>query len=157
MHIGRRTIVTDADGEECVVTKASKTECVFFPAPGYFKRQAIGFDVSESDVRLLTEEGEKCSESKRTARTKLEDKLYDESSKTKEVQMVDGFITYCRHFKYLGSWITYNLRDDKDIDMRIAAASKAMSALNGFFSRKEIALESKYAVFMAIPINLLVM
>ena len=71
------------------------------------------------------------------------------------VEEKNGFVTYCKHFKYLGSWISYNLRDDHDVDMRIAAASKSMGALNHFFGRNEINIYSKYLIFMAIPISLL--
>ena len=71
--------------------------------------------------------------------------------------MNGGIITYSKHFKYLGTFISYNLRDDYDIDKRIAAASKAMGALELFFNKKEVSTYSKYLIFMfmAIPINLL--
>ena len=39
--------------------------------------------------------------------------------------------------------------------MRIAAASKAVGALRDFFSRRKVSMGSKYDVFLAIPINLL--
>ena len=39
----------------------------------------------------------------------IEDKLYDECPETDEVPMKDDFVSYCRHFKYLGSWMSYNL------------------------------------------------
>ena len=42
---------------------------------------------------------------------------------TKDIQVADGFVSYTKHFKYLGSYISYNLRDDYDIDARLAAAS----------------------------------
>ena len=88
-------------------------------------------------------------------RASLEDNLYDNCNKTQKV-MVDGdFVTYCKHFKYLGSWLSYNLCDDHDIDKRIASASKAMGALKSFFGLKQVNLYSKYLIFLAIPINLL--
>ena len=95
------------------------------------------------------------SDKKKEARSKLEDKLYDECHETKMVEVGNGFVTYCRHFKYLGSWISHNLRDDHDVDMRIAAAGRSMGALNHFFGRNEVNIYSKYLIFMAIPINLL--
>ncbi len=64
-------------------------------------------------------------------------------------------MTYCKHFKYLRSWISYNLRDDYDIEKRIMAANKSFGALSNFFSLQEINTRSKYLFFMAIQINLL--
>ena len=72
-----------------------------------------------------------------------------------KVPMAGGFVIYCKHFKYLGPWVTYNLRDDHDIEMRILSANKAMDKLKSFFNRAEVAIISKYLIFIAIPINLL--
>ncbi|KAL7539446.1 hypothetical protein ACHAWF_006408 [Thalassiosira exigua] len=144
MHIGKKKSIMDADGNEQVVVKASKTECIFFPASGYFKERAIESGASEEDISLISMgEEEEAPDSKRSARTKLEDNLYDSCSETQDVPVKDRFVSYCKHFKYLGSWMTYSLRDDKDIDMRISAAGKAMGALNYFYSRKEISMQSK--------------
>jgi hypothetical protein len=59
------------------------------------------------------------------------------------------------YFKYLGSWISFTLTDDKDIEMRIAAFIKSVGGLKVFFDRKEVRLQSKFMVFMALPINFL--
>jgi len=32
----------------------------------------------------------------------------------KPISVADGTVTVCLHFKYLGSWISYSLRDDYD-------------------------------------------
>ena len=45
-----------------------------------------------------------------------------------------GMITFKRHFKYLGSYIWYSLKDDYDIEHRISLASAAMGDLNNFGS-----------------------
>ncbi|KAL7549376.1 hypothetical protein ACHAWF_012644 [Thalassiosira exigua] len=110
MHIGRRLTVTDADGVDQEVIKASKTECVFFPAPGYFKQRAIESGASEEEILLLSNTAE--SQAECPASSKLEDKLYDECNETDDIQVTGGFVSYCKHFKYLGSWLSYNLRDD---------------------------------------------
>ena len=101
----------------------------------------------------MKENGE--SDRKKEARASLEDKLYDEYDKTKMVAVRNGFVAYCKHFKYLGSWVSFNLGDDHDIDTRITSVSKAMDALEYFFSRREINIYLKYFLFMAILVNLL--
>jgi len=68
----------------------------------------------------------------RERRAMIENKLYDECSETNEVVMKDGFVSYCRHFKYLGSWMSYSLGDDYDIRMQIESAGKSFAALRGF-------------------------
>ena len=45
------------------------------------------------------------------------------------VAIRNGFVTYCKHLKYLGLCVSYNLRDNQDVDMRIASARKMMGAL----------------------------
>ncbi|EJK60033.1 hypothetical protein THAOC_19683 [Thalassiosira oceanica] len=60
------------------------------------------------------------------------------------------------HFKYLGSFISYNLRDDFDIDLRIKKAGQAMGALKHFFNNKHVdTYNTKHLIFKAIPLNLL--
>ena len=59
------------------------------------------------------------------------------------------------HFKYLGSFISYNLRDDFDIDTRIKKAGMAMGALKHFFNNKHVDTYTKHLIFKAIPLNLL--
>ena len=79
-------------------------------------------------------------------------KMADE---TKSVKVKDGFMTYTKHFKYLGSYISYSLQDDYDIKSRIAAATKAFGALTKFWYNQHVDTYSKYLIFRAIPMNLL--
>ena len=41
----------------------------------------------------------------------------------------EGFVTFCVHFKYLGSWLSFYLRGDYDVGRRIGAANASMGAL----------------------------
>ena len=66
-------------------------------------------------------------------------------------QFKEGNVTFTRHFKYLVSYIYYNLRDDHDVDSRIAAASASMGSLSSYLSDKSVDLKSKYLIFAAIP------
>ena len=47
------------------------------------------------------------------------------------VQSVN-FISFTKVFKYLGSWIEYNLCDEYDILQRIKKGNQSMGALNFF-------------------------
>ena len=58
-------------------------------------------------------------------------------------------------FKYLGSLISYNLRDDDDITARIAAANASMGALKELWRNPHLDMYNKYLLFRAIPMNLL--
>ena len=44
------------------------------------------------------------------------DELYDNSSETDRITIGDGFVDFTKHFKYLGSYVSYHMRDDYDIE-----------------------------------------
>ena len=52
--------------------------------------------------------------------------LYDNSPNTQRIMIADGFVDFVKHFKYLGSYVSFDLTDDFDIDKQIAAANKLM-------------------------------
>jgi hypothetical protein len=54
-----------------------------------------------------------------------------------------------------GPCITYNLRDNEDINAHIAAANASMGALKEIWSNPNLNTYNKYLLFQAIPINLL--
>jgi hypothetical protein len=87
--------------------------------------------------------------------TERKHSIYDNLDETKDFPVADGFISFTRTFKYLGSLITYNLRDDEDIKARTAAANASMGALKEIWSNPNLDTYSKYLLFRAIPINLL--
>jgi hypothetical protein len=59
------------------------------------------------------------------------------------------------YFKYLGSFISFDLRDDYDTEQRISSASQAMGALKHFWRNPYVDLRTKVSIFKAIPLNLL--
>ncbi len=95
--------------------------------------------------RLKTEE----------ARTRREDLLYNNLPETLPIAVDNGQITFCRHFKYLGSWISYNLCDDFDVNKRLTSATQSMGALKTVWNCPHLNIFSKYLLFRAIPMNLL--
>ena len=80
----------------------------FLPPPGYFKQLAIHAEVPKSDLFALDETNDE-SEQKRETRNLIEDMLYDECHETRIVKLEGGFVTYCKHFKYLGSCLSHHL------------------------------------------------
>ena len=63
------------------------------------------------------------------SRYNREETTYNNLPETRLVIVKDGFVTFFRHFKYLGSWISFSLREDHDIMKRIAAANASMGAM----------------------------
>jgi len=59
------------------------------------------------------------------------------------------------HFKYLGSFISFSLCDDFDIENRVTAATQSMGALKNVWNSPHLDIWSKYLLFCAIPMNLL--
>ena len=82
--------------------------------------------------------------------------MYDEAEETKQIPIGElGFITFTKHFKYLGGYISYSLCDDYDVKARISQASAAMGALNPFWQDDAVDELFKYLIFYEIPCNLL--
>ena len=84
------------------------------------------------------------------------DEMYDNADETDRINLEDGsYVDFCKHFKYLGSYASYHLRDDYDIDKRLAAAYGSMGALTNYWNNPHVDLFYKYQIFMMIPLNLL--
>ncbi len=62
---------------------------------------------------------------------------YDKLPETVKFHVADGYVSFTRTFRYLGSLINYSLRDDDDITARIA--SRALSGLHAYLASGTIA------------------
>ncbi len=71
------------------------------------------------------------------------------------IDVDDGSVTFCRHFKYLGSFISFSLCDYFDIENQVTAATQSMGALKNVWNSSHLDIWSKYLLFRAIPMNLL--
>ena len=89
------------------------------------------------------------------SRYKREETTYDNLPETRLIIVTDRFVTFFRHFKYLGSWISFSLREKHDIMKRIAAANASMGAMSKVWEDDNVDTYSKYLLFKAIPCNLL--
>ena len=107
-----------------------------------------------SRKRLLSPK-EKTKRESYVSRNNREEKEYENLPETKLIVVCDGFVTFCRHFKYLGNWISFSLRDDHDVVKRIAAANASMSAMSKIWEDDNVDLHSNYLLFRSIPCNLL--
>ena len=71
---------------------------------------------------------------------------------------IDGerFMSFCERFKCLGSWITYDLSDDFDVNCRINAARQQFYAWRlGIFQNRDMPLEIRIKFYKAVIVNTL--
>jgi len=162
-----------------------KTECIFFPPPQFFDDPhspdpAItagadepwllfeGIPSSPASTHTANTAVQICTprptgkqkikakkETQESIRQKKINVKYDALPETKQFDVADGYVTFCRTFKYLGSRISYNLRDDADIEARLAMVNQSMGALKEVWRNPHLDTYSKYLLFRAIPMNLL--
>ena len=133
--------------------KASKTECVFFPPPSFLRRKLkLSTKNNKRKMKMLVMNTKQESHE---SRYNGEETTYDNLPETSLVIFKDGFVTFCRHFKYLGLLISFSLREDHDIMKRIAAANASMGAMSKVWDDDNVDTYSKYLLFKAIPCNLL--
>jgi hypothetical protein len=147
MHVG----AYDEEGNEI----PSKTECMYFAKPGHYDHTHLAIEPEEMPGGTITIAGKK-SESP-AARYARESAIYDKAPQTARIWVREnkGFIDFTKVFKYLGSLITFDLRDDQDIQRAVNKAYQAMGALKNIWDNQYMDMKTKYAFFMAIPINLL--
>ena len=143
----------------------SKTKCVFFPSPCFFNPK-LPLSIANSPDRckannnltygddVLTNNDHQHENTARQQR-ESEAALYDELNKTKPIDIEDGYVTFCWHFKYLGSYISFSLTDDYDIEQRPTLVSQSVGALKSMWDSPHLEIWSKYLLFRAIPMNLL--
>ena len=118
--------------------KLSKTEAVFFPS-----RSKIQSWIKNHENTLILSYNPSFLDLtvKKKAPLKtikfLIDKQYAIAPETKTF-IISGnwYISFTLIFKYLGSWISYDLDDTYDINSRIKRENQAMSALNFFGYQK---------------------
>ena len=86
---------------------------------------------------------------------KREDSLYISLTETKQISVANGNVTFCPHFKYLGSCISFSLWDNHDVSKRIASTNASMVAISAFWDDDHVDVYSKHLIFCSIPCNLL--
>jgi hypothetical protein len=79
--------------------------------------------------------------------------LYNTSPNTQRIEVADGHVEFIKHFKYLGSYISFDLTNDYDINKRIAAANISMGSRKHFWDNPYTSLSAKQLIFLAMPAN----
>ena len=76
------------------------------------------------------------------------DFLYDECA-----EIGNGYVEFTKHFCYLGTYVSYNLKDDYDINERIKQASISMSINTTLWKCPNTDMFSKYQLFLALVVT----
>ena len=165
MHIGRGE--TD-----------SKTECVYFPTPGWFApdptaalpppcaeiesipittiSNQLSIEIASNSHEIVAAAPTKAPRECEDSRKARCDAKYNTCLETERIVLDDGsHVDFAKEFIYLGSLASYDLIDDLDIQCRISTASRSMGALKNLWDNDNIDMKTKYLFFLAIPINLL--
>ena len=100
--------------------KPSKTECVLFPPPGFFKPSSHSNPAVDINSYQVTITEKKYNDKQKR---QWEDKSYNESNHMNSIKISDGFITFTKHFRYLGKFVLYNICNDYNNDIRLASYS----------------------------------
>jgi hypothetical protein len=82
-------------------------------------------------------------------------KMADEAPGPEEAKFAvdEGYITFTRKFKYLGSLITQDLKDNEDISRRINQAKAQVRELTNIWMSKDITTEFKKLLYIQLPLN----
>ena len=128
---------------------------MYLPPPVFCSQKRIMPAVNGMSRKKLSLLKEKMKQESYVSRHKREEKVYEELPEAQLIVICDGFVTFFRKFKYLGSWISFSLRDDHDVAKRIASANASMGAMSNIWEDDHVDLYSKYLLFWAIPCNLL--
>ena len=128
---------------------SSNTEWIFFLPQGFFNTQPIPLtSLITSTLSVHKKEREKKIHTR-------DDEEYAKCSETSIINVKGGFVTLTKHLKYLGSYISYYLQDDYDIDAHLAAGNESMEALARFWTDASVDNHIKYLIFFSISINML--
>ena len=97
-------------------TKASTNQSSLLPPLGFSKVTTLSPSKKSTSSLPLVAKMKKESEVNKRSR---EHKHYDKLIETQPIKVPqDSIITFCKHFKYLGNYISYNLTYDYNITHR---------------------------------------
>ena len=148
--------------------KKSKTEAMYFPTGSFFNHQneaapALSSsstfnpaeDINEENYPITATSSRKQTFSRMTQKQRQD--MYFASDNTKRIYLSDGtsYVDFTAHFKYLGTYISFDLTEDFDINNRITKASREMGRLRHFFQNQYIELKFKHQVFVQYIVNIL--
>ena len=103
--------------------KNLKTECLFLSLPFFFNTRTLALTYLAKSTLLVQK---KESDKKRCTR---EDTEYTKCRETEIIKVKGVFFTFTDHFKYLGSYISYSLQYEYEIDACLASGNTSMGDL----------------------------
>ena len=145
----------------------SKTEAMYFPTSSFFKQPTSDPIMDTTEPNLIMpnpandtqdREGTNISHTTYSRLTqKQRELMYYASPNTNRVYMQDetSYIDFTAHFKYLGTYISFDLSADYDINNRLNKASREMGRLRHFFNNQYVELNFKHQVFLQYIVNVL--
>ena len=78
----------------------------------------------------------------------------DPPANSEDYRTGDGYVSFTKHFNYLGSYISNDLSDDRDVQNRISKASKNFRSLKkNLFCNNKIPLHIRRRLFLATTVN----
>ena len=133
-------------------------EHIFFPPPGFLHSLILlklAHDDNSDAANALGNgdeaiaDGELHEEQTSQLRQEQEEKIYDTLEETRPIDIADGHVTFCWHFKYLGFYVSFSLCpcDGYDIEKKVAAATQLMGALSNVWRCPHLEIWSKYLFF----------
>ena len=106
----------------------------------------VSCEINGEDM-LCIQRSKQVKEESHENKCKREESLYIALTETKQIAVADGNITFCYHFKYLGSWVSFSLRDNYNMAKRIASVNASMGSMTSFWDDEHIDVYSKYLMF----------
>jgi len=78
-----------------------------------------------------------------------------EDGNVSNVEVDGGFYTFTKQFKYLGSIISWDLKADSDIEVRLKSARGAFATLRTVLKDRSIQIKHRSAIYAAIVLSIL--
>ncbi|KAL7426046.1 hypothetical protein ACHAXH_000620, partial [Discostella pseudostelligera] len=149
--------------------KKSKTEAMYFPVGSFFNQPtnllpptaAAYFNPADDTLDEENNRISRTSSNRKQTFSRMTQKqrqdMYFASENTNRIYLSDGtsYIDFTAHFKYLGTFISFDLTEDFDIKHRITKASREMGRFRHFFNNQYVELRFKHQVFVQYILNIL--
>ena len=112
-------------------------------------------DEAKTQDRIAISDGAEEDQTRTQGQQEQDNISYDAFPETANFPLSDGYVSFTRTFRYLGSLINYSLHDNDDITAQIASVTAVMGALKEVWRNPHLVVYNKYLFFQAIPMNLL--
>ena len=122
----------------------------------FYQKKIVSCDINGEDALSIQRSKQVKGES-HEKKCKRKESLYIVLTEIKQIAVADGNVTFCFHFKYFDSCISFSLREDHNLSKRIAYVNASMGTMASFWDDDHVDVYSKYLMFCEIPCNLLLL